>query len=96
MYIALYFVLVMPVRLRIDKGTETVDMATMHSYLISKHESDEDSADCVIYGPSTENKIEQWWRELLERLERFFKDQLRKLLEDGDYERDNPINRYRL
>ena len=52
-------------------------------------ESDEDSANCVVYGPSTENKIERWWRELLERLDRFFKDQLRKLLEDGDYERDN-------
>ena len=48
----------MPVCRRIDKGTETVDMANMHSYLISKHESDEDSADCVIYGPFSENKIE--------------------------------------
>ena len=48
----------MPVCLRIDKGTETVDMATTDSYLLSKHESDEDSADsadCVIYGPSTEH-----------------------------------------
>ncbi|XP_028418958.1 uncharacterized protein LOC114544557 [Dendronephthya gigantea] len=91
--IFIFNVLVMPTRLRIDKGTETADMATMHSYLLSKHESDEDSADCVIYGPSTENKIERWWKELLERLETFFKDQLRKLLEDGDYERDIPIHR---
>ncbi|KAJ7319492.1 hypothetical protein OS493_036135 [Desmophyllum pertusum] len=47
----------------------------------------------VIYGPSTENKIERWWRELLDRMERFFKVQLNQLLEDGSYERDNKLHR---
>lgn len=91
--ILLSYELVMPARLRLDKGTETVDMATMHSYLLSQHFGIEDSENCVIYGPSTENRIERWWKELLERLERFFKDQLSTLLEEGDYERDNPTHR---
>ena len=91
--ILLSYELVMPARLRPDKGTETVDMATMHSYLLSQHFGIEDSENCVIYGPSTENRIERWWKELLERLERFFKDQLSTVLEEGDYERDNPTHR---
>ena len=91
--ILLSYELVMPARLRLDKGTETVDMATMHSYLLSQHFGIEDLENCVIYGPSTENRIERWWKELLERLERFFKDQLSTLLEEGDYERDNPTHR---
>lgn len=86
----------MPSRLRLDKGTETVDLATMHSYLVSKHCDEEAAIDCVIYGPSTENKIERWWKELLERLEMFFKEQLRTLLEDGDYDREDPVHRYLL
>lgn len=65
----------------------------MHSYLRSKHEDLEDPTDSVIYGPSTENKIERWWRELLDRMERFFKVQLNQLLEDGSYERDNKLHR---
>ena len=91
--ILLSYELVMPARLLLDKETEAVDMATMHSYLLSQHVGVEDSENCVIYGPSTENKIERWWKELLERLERFFKDQLSTLLEEGDYERDNPTYR---
>ena len=91
--ILLSYELVMPARLRLDKGAETVDMVTMHSYLLSQHFGIEDSENCVIYGPSTENRIERWWKELSERLERFFKDQLSTLLEEGDYERDNPTHR---
>ena len=84
----------MPSCLRLDKGTETVDLVTMHSYLLNKHCDEESATDCVLYGPSTENKIERWWKELLERMEKFFKDQLKKLLEDGDYDRDEPLHRY--
>ena len=47
--ILLSYELVMPARLRLDKGTETVDMATMHSYLLSQHFGIEDSENCVIY-----------------------------------------------
>ena len=84
----------MPSRLRLDKGTETVDPATMHFYLVSKYShDDDDETNCVIYGPSTENKIERWWKELLERLEMFFKEQLNTLVEDGDYDREDPLHR---
>ncbi len=83
----------MPSRLRVDKGTETVDLATMHSYLMAKYYDEETAADCVLYGPSTENKIERWWKELLERLELFFKEQLRTLVKDGDYDREDPLHR---
>ena len=76
-----------------DKGSETGILATMHSYLRSKHKDLEDPTDSVLYGPSTENKIERWWRELLDRMERFFKNQLKQLLEDGSYERDNKMHR---
>jgi len=50
--------------------------------------------EAVLYGPSTQNKIERWWRELLERMERFFKDQLKALVESGDYDSSDQIDRY--
>ena len=39
--------------IRVDKGTETVTMATMHAFLRSKHDDDMDPEDTVVYGPST-------------------------------------------
>ncbi|XP_078482839.1 uncharacterized protein LOC144743284 [Ciona intestinalis] len=76
---------VMPRFLRLDRGTETGKMATIHSFLRSKHGDLEDPTDSVIYGPSNTNKIERWWRELHERLEKFFKVQLKKLMLNGKY-----------
>ena len=32
----LCFIAVLPARIRIDKGTETVELAAMHSYLLDK------------------------------------------------------------
>jgi hypothetical protein len=29
----------------------------------------DDPLDAILYGPSTQNKIERWWRELLERMD---------------------------
>ena len=55
-----------------DRGTETGIMATIHSYLRAQCGEMEDGTDCVLYGPSTQNKIERWWKDLLERMERFF------------------------
>ena len=43
-------------KLRIDKGTETGKMATMHAFL-RKHHGDMDPIDTVIYGPSTSNQV---------------------------------------
>ncbi|XP_028403939.1 uncharacterized protein LOC114526526 [Dendronephthya gigantea] len=76
---------VLPKRIRVDKGTETGKMATIHCYLQEKV-GNEDAIETVLYGPSTQNKIERWWQELLERMERFFKDQLKELVENGDYD----------
>ncbi|XP_020908948.1 uncharacterized protein LOC110246907 [Exaiptasia diaphana] len=84
---------VLPVHLRIDRGTETDVMATMQMFLCDKYNVLEDPNDSVLYGPSTQNKIERWWRELLERLERFFKQQLKNLAEDGDYDSTSMTDR---
>ena len=49
--------LVMPSMIRIDKGTETGTMGTMHAFLRQAHEDIEDATDTVIYGPSTANQV---------------------------------------
>ena len=46
----------------------------------------DDPTDSIIYGPSTSNKIERWWGELHERLEKFFKEQLVALLRGREYD----------
>eukprot|EP00794_Sanderia_malayensis_P021036 gene21036-23091_t len=48
-------------RLRIDKGTETGDLASIHAFLRDKH-GDMEPKDTVIYGPPTANQNERWWR----------------------------------
>ena len=69
-----------------DKGTETGKMATIHTYLMSQNDIFEDPLDSIAYGPSTSNKIERWWRDLHERLEKFFKTQLKELLQEQEYD----------
>lgn len=69
-------------------------MAAMQMYLCDKHNVLENANESVWYGPSTQNKIERWWRELLERLERFFKEQLSFLAEKGYYDSTNAVDRY--
>ena len=53
----------------------------------------DDGSEGVFYGPSAQNKIERWWKELLERMERFFKIQLSTLVEDGDYDASDDNDR---
>ncbi len=48
---------VMPSMLRVDKGTETGTMATMHAFLRSNHKDEIDPVDTLIYGPSTSNQV---------------------------------------
>ena len=45
--------------LRLDKGTETGHMATIHAFLRQHHdeENNENGEDTVHYGPSTNNKV---------------------------------------
>ena len=83
----------MPSFLRIDKGTDTGKMATVHVYLINKFEVMDDPVEAVIYGPSTSNEIERWWRDLHERLENYFKIQLTQLLRDRQYDPHNILDR---
>jgi hypothetical protein len=42
--------------IRVDKGTETGTMATIHSFL-RQHHGDMDPFDTVLYGPSTSNQV---------------------------------------
>ena len=42
--------------LRVDKGTKTGVMATMHAYLRQQH-GDMDAGETVIFGPSTSNQV---------------------------------------
>ena len=85
--------LVLPDRIRIDGGTETGVMATIRSYLHSKQGDLDDGTDCILYGTSTQNKIERWSHELFERMEKFFKDQLSSLAEGGHYNPSNETHR---
>lgn len=43
-------------RLRLDKGTETGTMATVHCYLRNGHNDVENPENTVLYGSSTSNK----------------------------------------
>ena len=70
----------LPRNLRVDRGTETGKMAMIHVFLLNQHGIMDDPTDSIIHVPSTSNKIERWWRELHERLEKFFKEQLVALL----------------
>ena len=76
----------LPGTLRIDRGTETDIMATIHCFLRSKQGDLDDPTACVLHGPSTQNKIERWWRELHQRMEKYFKCQLRSFVEGGHYD----------
>jgi hypothetical protein len=46
----------MPSILRLDKGTETVVITTMHAFL-RQHHGDMDPKNTIIYGPSTSNQV---------------------------------------
>lgn len=55
----LYESRMMPTYLRVDRGTETGIMATIHAYLHDNHSILDDPADSVIHGPSTSNQVRQ-------------------------------------
>ena len=79
--------------LRMDKGTETGKIAAMHTYLASNTDLFDDPTDSIVYGPSTTNKIERLWREIHESLEKYFKVQLKSLLESREYDPPNEMDR---
>lgn len=53
----LYETRVMVSYLRVDKGTETGDLATMHAFLRRNHDDILNACDTVLYGPSTSNQV---------------------------------------
>ena len=86
----------LPSNIRIDCGSETGKLATIHAYLRALVDEDlEDPIDTVIFGPSTSNQIERWWRELNERLEKNIKRYIQELLAENKYNPHNLLQRYR-
>ena len=79
-----------------DRGSETDVMAIIHCFLREKQGNLENPTDAVLYGPSTQNKIERWWQDLHERMEKFFKDQLRSLVESGEYDSSDKTDSYNI
>ena len=58
--IVLFYVSVISKNLRLDKGTETGHMATIHGFLRQTHadgQANQQAVDTVQYGPSTSNKV---------------------------------------
>lgn len=53
----------------------------------------ENAVDSIIYGISSSNKIECWWRDLHERFRCYFKEHLTYLLQRRDYDPHNAHHR---
>ena len=76
----------LPFSIRMDHGTETGKLAAIHAFLRGKIGDMEDATDSVVYGPSTSNKIERWWRDLHEKMEMYVKTHLSELLQRRCYD----------
>ena len=46
----------MPAMIRVDKGSVTGTMATIHAFLRRNHTDVMDPVDTILYGPSTSNQ----------------------------------------
>lgn len=78
-----------------DRGTETDVMTAIHCRLrqLTIDDEEDNVVENILYGPSTANKIERWWRELNHRMEQYFKAQLSSLLNNGHYDQTNQQDR---
>ena len=83
----------LPFNIRMDHGTETGTLGALHASLRDNIGDLDDSTDSVIYGPSTTNKTERWWRDLHERMGMYFKQQLSEQLQTGSYDPNNITDR---
>ena len=68
-------------------------MASIQCFLQQNQGDLSDLTDAIIYGPSTSNKIEKWWRDLHERMEKDIKAILQFLLESHTYDPTNERDR---
>ena len=87
---------VIPRYFRLDRGTtETTEMTAIHAYIhhLSQNISLDEASDTVIFGTSTANQIERWWKELHEKLENFYKPILERLLREMRYLPTNDTDR---
>ena len=79
--------------IRTDCETETGKLAAIHAFLCDNRDDVDDSTDLVIYmAPAITNKIERW-RDLHERMEVYFKQQLSELLQTGSCDPNSVTNR---
>ena len=84
---------ILPKTVRVDRGTETGKIASIHVFLRNKIGYLEDAMDSIVLGPSTTNKIERWWRYIHERIEKYLKQQLSELLSNREYDPYNILDR---
>ena len=56
----LYEARIMPSMIRLDRGTETGTMATMHAFLRRNHDDMDDPCESIIYGPSKSNQVSSY------------------------------------
>ena len=68
-------------------------MASIHSYLTNLFRDFNNPVDSIIYGQSTSNKIERWWKDLHERMEKDLKQQLNHLLLSKKYDPSSSSDR---
>lgn len=80
-----------PDNIRIDQDTETDIMSIMHCmFLRAKCDDLEDATASILHGPLTQSKIERWWRELLDRMEKF---RWLKMVTDSTNKQDSFVRR---
>ena len=77
--------------IRMDCGTETGKLAAIHAFLCDNRDDVDDSTDLLSMAPAITNKIERW-RDLHERMEVYFKQQLSELLQTGSYDPNSVTN----
>ena len=58
-------------RLRTDKGSESGNITSMHTFLRGDRDGLEDHSGSVISGKSTANEIKRWWRHLHDSFEKY-------------------------
>lgn len=86
--------MIVPRRIRIDRGTETGELATIQCTLLNYMGIDQtEDMDGVILGPSITNKIERFWLTLREKVLDRYRRCLDYLLKHGYYQSDDVDDR---
>ena len=85
---------ILPENMRLDKGTETVDMTAVHSWLTKKLRPDiADPTTTVRFGASVDNKIERLWLDIRLKVVDKFKKELIYLQRNGFYDAESEEER---